>query len=72
MYRDNNLIHIYILLFPYKDDDVEIQGAGQLTVLPQNGRILDLKDPLIWEMLALTQHCNSKVRITARQIIGIY
>ena len=55
-----------------KDDDVEVQGAGQSQILPQNGRGQGFwtKDPLIWELPILAQHCDEKVKTMAKQIVG--
>ena len=55
-----------------KDDDVEVQGAGQSQILPQNGRGQGFwtKDPLIWELPILAQHFDEKVKTMAKQIVG--
>ena len=56
-----------------RDEDVEVQGSGHASILPKSGRGMDLgldKDPLIWEIPILTQHCDEKVRTVAKQIVG--
>jgi hypothetical protein len=56
-----------------KDDDVEVQGAWQSTLLPANGSGQEFgKEPLIWEVTGLAGHCDVDVRQTAISILGEY
>jgi hypothetical protein len=54
-----------------KDDDVEAQKAS---VLPRNGLNSDFsnveKDPLIWEVAGMTNHCDPQVAKAALGILG--
>ena len=56
-----------------KDIDVEVQGSWCSSILPKSGS-LDLgmdKEPLIWEMITLSQHCDPEVSQLASQVIGV-
>lgn len=52
-----------------KDDDVEVQGAGQSTMMPTSKSGCGL-DPLLWEVCTLTQHCCYKTSSTSKSILG--
>ena len=53
-----------------KDEDIEAQSAS---VIPKSGRGSDLnveKDPLIWEISGLTNHCDPEVGKKSKEILG--